>query len=276
MSHGRADPVVVVGGGAAGVEAAFALRERGHDEPLILVSDEPELPYRRGELPGRYLRGEVGSDAIRLAPLEAYRRAGIDLLLGARATALRPAARRLAIRGHGHLRYRRAIIATGSVLVDGIPGPPPFRVRTRPEADELRAASRPGGRAIVVGAGPLGRDVASSLRWLGMEVLVLDERDTLPDGSDPGLPQLERQGVVVRMRSQVVEFGGHERATAVRTAHGARWQAELVVAATGTRPADQLLVAAGIEVRGRLAGSGALHRTSDPFVLVTGDVARHE
>ena len=263
---------MVVGGGPAGFSAGFALRDLGYDGSLVLVSEEPALPYRRSELSKGYLRGEVGAEDLLLAPLDAYRRAGIDLLLGARATGLEPATRTVTIRGHGLIRYGRVIVATGSNPIDTLPGPPPHRIWTRRDADNLRESAMAGDRAIVVGAGSMGLDVAVSLRRLGLGVVVVDDGDPAISEAGSRLRGLRDLGVELRLATRVVELEGDDHATRVRTACGDRVEGDLVVLATGSIPASDLLVAARIQlapdVEQRHGGA-----TSDPSVFVAGGLA---
>ena len=108
------DPVVIVGGGLAGATAAFALRERGIDGRVVVVGEEPQLPYERPPLSKGYLRGEEPLENAFVKPAAEYESQSIELLRGRRAVQLDPVARRLNLDDGTDLAYGALLLATGS------------------------------------------------------------------------------------------------------------------------------------------------------------------
>ncbi len=240
MTHrSTSEPIVVVGGGLAGVAAALELRTLGYDGSLLLVTAETALPYRRSPLSKGYLRGDTSREALGIHPRETYRKAGIDLLLGSPATSVDAHARRLALRGHGQVPYRALIVATGTrprAVPDreGV-----FVVHARRDADQLREAAARAQRAVVVGTGPTGREVARSLRELGVDVTVIDfgrrspivapaPRHVAPTHVNAAL------GPRVLGAESLRSIQGTRRAQGVVTSSGRAIEADLVVLAAGT------------------------------------------
>src|SRR6185437_12826807 len=109
-----ANSIVIVGGGLAGQRCAEALRRSGYEGPIRMVCAEPRSPYDRPPLSKQVLTGSVTAESLAYRPAAWYEQHGVDLLLGIRATALRPAERRLSLCTGTALRYARLLIAIGS------------------------------------------------------------------------------------------------------------------------------------------------------------------
>ena len=276
MSHRDRAPVVVVGGGVAGAAAAFSLRDLGYDGILLLISDESHLPYRRTPLASEYLRGTASAGDLVVASGEAYRRAAIDLRLGARVTALDRERRTLTVRGHGRIAYDQAVLATGADPDISLPGPPAYVLRTLADADRLREKVRSGDRVVIVGLGSTGAAIAASLCAQGVHVIGIDASlpTERPAGGMAGesCGRLLRDGVELRLGTWIVALEGGGHAEAARTAAGERIEGDVVVIATGWLPATALTGgAAGVATS---PGAGLDAREPDPAVHLAGDVAR--
>ena len=275
---GATAPVVVVGGGVAGTTAAFSLRNFGYEGRLILVSDDCARPYRRSPLSKEYLRDEITRDELVIAGAAAYREAGIDLLLGARATALDTARRTVAVRGHGLLHYDRLILASGAragakPVPEGI-----FTVEDVARADALRASTAGSRHAVVVGAGYTGSEVASSLAALGLDVTLVGRSPyPVPElGAGVGRwlsEQARASRIHLRLVTEAVAIKGGEGFAAVRTAGGELIEADFAVLTQGlegetarARHGD-LTTAAGTVTNG-------YGQTADERVFAAGDAAR--
>lgn len=275
--------VVVVGASLAGAHTALELRRLGHEGLVTLVGAEPHLPYERPELSKGYLGGSVGLDALLVAPQAAYAEAGIDLRLGVRASGVDPDARLVQLASGEALAYDSLVVATGSANIRppivGMDLPGVFQLRTLDDARALAAAATPGARAVVVGAGLVGCEVAATLTALGLAVTAVDALpgplwDLLgPELSGLVLGWHEQHGVEFAGGAGVTAIEGAERAERVRLADGRVLEADLVVVGVGARPALDWLAGAPLELAaGGLAVDADL-RTSLPGVFAAGDVA---
>ena len=155
-----------------------------------------------------------------------------------------------------------------------------FQLRTVEDCNQIRAATRAGSRAVVVGLGFIGSEVAASLRQLGLEVRAIEgNRVPLARVLGPEVGEVlagihREKGVELIMEDSVAEFEGSGRVERVRTKKGRILECELVVAGIGIAPNSELLAAAGAAVENGVLVDEAC-RTSLRDVYAAGDVANH-
>jgi 3-phenylpropionate/trans-cinnamate dioxygenase ferredoxin reductase subunit len=275
---------VVVGASIAGASAAATLRDEGFDGRIVLLGAEPHLPYDRPPLSKGYLTGSFPAEKLPLRPPGYWEEQEIDLRLGARATALDPGARAIELEGGERLPYDAVLLATGGrnrrLPIPGAELPGRFDLRTVDDADRLREAVAAAGRAVVVGMGFIGSEIAASLRSLGLEVVAIEPfRAPLERvlGLEVGrvIGELHAEhGVELLLGESVAAFEGDDRIRGVRTSTGRVVGCDLAVVGVGIVPAVELAEAAGLTVdNGILVDE--LCRTSAEGVYAAGDVARH-
>ena len=275
--------VVIVGGGLAAVRTAEQLRSAGYDGPLTLVSDEDRLPYDRPPLSKEVLSGAKDPAEVTLKPAEFYAEHDITLRLGSAARALDTVAQTVTLADGAVLGYDELVIATGLApkRIPTLPDLDGIRVlRSLDDALALRDQARTAGRAVVVGAGFIGCEVAASLRALGVEVVLVEPQPT-PLASVLGeqigelVARLHRaEGVDLRTGVGVDEVRGDGAVSAVVLSDGTVLETPLVVMGIGSRPRTEWLAGSGLE----LAGDGGVvcdeaGRTSAEHVWALGDVA---
>jgi 3-phenylpropionate/trans-cinnamate dioxygenase ferredoxin reductase component len=276
--------VVVVGGGGVGDACAFALRKRGFDGEIVILSADHDRPYDRPYLSKEFLRGEVNIAKVFLHEEDAYAKERIELRLEQRVTG-------------GSLVERRLILASGDevhydVLVLGLGGTP-RRLPNLPDAgnvrtlrslrdsSQLREALGRANRVLLVGAGFIGAEVAASARQLGKEVLLL-EAAPVPLlralGEDVGkiYAGIHRShGVDIRTGTTVSEWHtDKDGIVGVTLSDGRREEVDLALIAVGIDPNVALPDALGLP----LDGGGVRVDESliaAPDVFVGGDVAFH-
>jgi 3-phenylpropionate/trans-cinnamate dioxygenase ferredoxin reductase component len=279
LEGGPEKGVVIVGGGLAATRTAEQLRRAGHAGAVTIVSDEVHLPYDRPPLSKEVLRSEV--DDVTLKPREFYDEHNITLRLGSAATSLDTAAQTVTLDDGTILGYDELVIATGLVprRIPALPNLDGTRVlRSFDESLALRTHASAARRAVVVGAGFIGCEVAASLRWLGVAV-VLVEPQPAPLASALGaqigglVARLHRaEGVDVRTEVGVADVRGDKHVDTVVLTDGTELTADLVVIGIGSRPATEWLDGSGIEVENGVICDAA-GRTSAPNVWALGDVA---
>lgn len=279
MSRGPLRRVVVVGASLAGLRAAERLRAEGFDGWLTIVGDEPHRPYDRPPLSKDLLAGEAEVDEVALggrAELEA------DWLLGRRATALDPRTRAVVLDNGRRLPYDGLVVATGSIprrlpeLDPSLPGV--FELRTLDDCLDLRAALSARPRVVIVGAGFIGTEVASTCRGLGLEVEVVTLEPPLALAGQLATrissELLADHGVKVRRGRRVTARLGCGNIEGLELDDGARIEADVVVVAVGVRPEVSWLAGAGADLANGVACDAHCRVLGVDGAVAAGDVAR--
>ena len=279
-----AQAYVIVGASLAGATAAITLREEGAGGAVTLIGAESEPPYERPPLSKAYLRGEVPFDKALVRPPTFYAEHGIDTIFGTRATRIDAAARFVELDDHRRVSFDALLIATGArnrrVAIPGADLEGVYSLRTVQDADRIRAEMTAGRRAVVVGMGFIGSEVAASLRQQGLEVVAIDPSKTplfrvLGEAVGQRLADLHRaHGVRTIFEDTVAAFEGTRRVAHVVTNGGLRLDCDLVIVGIGVEPAVDLLEASGIHVDNGVVVDQHC-RTNIDGIYAAGDVANH-
>jgi NADPH-dependent 2,4-dienoyl-CoA reductase/sulfur reductase-like enzyme len=271
--------IVIVGGGLAASRTAEQLRRAEYAAAITIVSDEDHLPYDRPPLSKDVLRGET--DDVLLKPAEFYAENDITMHLGSAATGLDTAGQTVTLANGDVIGYDELVIATG-LVPKRIPSLPDIEgvcvLRTLDESLALREHAGSIKRAVVIGAGFIGCEVAASLRTLGVAVTIVEPQPS-PLASVLGtqigemVARLHRaEGVDVRCGIGVTGVSGTDHVEKVALSDGTELDADVVVVGIGSRPSTDWLDGSGIEVDNGVVCDAA-GRTSAPNVWAIGDVA---
>ena len=273
--------MVIIGGGLAGGNAAAALRDEGFAGPVVIISREPGVPFGRPPLSKTYLRSEENLSSWYVRPAGWYADRDVELRSGPAVVTVDPAGHTISLDSGAELGYQKVLIATGGRNRRlGIPGaglPGIHYLRTAAECDAIKQEAAPGRRAVVVGMGFIGCEVAASLTQLGVQVTaVFPGRAPLEKvlGGQVGglIGAIHRgKGVDLLPGDQVVAFEGAERVQVAVTAAGRRIACDFAVAGLGIQPDFPAVPAA--QQNGILTDE--LCRAGAPDVYVAGDVANH-
>jgi 3-phenylpropionate/trans-cinnamate dioxygenase ferredoxin reductase subunit len=277
----KASGIVIIGGGLAAARTAEQLRKSGYQGPVAIVSAEKHLPYDRPPLSKDVLHDTgKGLHDVLLRPAEFYADNDIALVLGTAAQSLDTAARTVTLTDDRVLDYDELVIATG-LEPKRIPSLDLAGVRVLRSFDEalaLREHATSARRAVIVGAGFIGCEVAASLRKLGVEVALVEPQPTplaavLGERIGELVARVHRaEGVDVRTGVGVAAVRGDTEVSAVELTDGTVLEADLVVVGIGSRPATDWLVGSGVALdNGVLCDE--VGRTSEPHVWALGDVA---
>jgi nitrite reductase (NADH) large subunit len=278
--------VVVIGNGIAGVTAADHVRRAHPDCEIDLVGDELHPLYNRMAI-SRLVYGRTAMSGLLLLPDDWYERNGITCWLNTQVRRIDRDARAVLLGTGEQLGYDRLILAMGSSgtvppLV-GIGREGVFVVRRADDAGGVRAYVQRRGcrRAVVVGGGPLGIEVAYALHRLGLRVRIVHRWERLlrreldHRGSELVRRYLEGLGIGVELGAEPIAVEGEEAASGVALTDGRRLPLDLLVVCAGIRPNADLAAAAGLAVgRGVLVDDRM--QTSDPAIFAAGDVAEVE
>ncbi len=278
----KASGIVIVGGGLAASRTAEQVRKAGYPGPVAIVSDEAHLPYDRPPLSKDVLHDAAkGLGDVLLRPAEFYAEHDIALVLGVAAQSLDTAARTVTLTDDRVLDYDELVIATGLApkRISSFPDLPGIRVlRSFDDALELREHAASARRAVVVGAGFIGCEVAASLRRLGVEVVLVEPQPAplaavLGERIGELVARVHRaEGVDVRTGVGVAAVFGDSAVSAVELTDGTMVDADLVVVGIGSRPATDWLVGSGVALDDGIL-CDEVGRTSEPHVWALGDVA---
>ncbi len=276
---------VIAGAGLAGAKAAEALRAEGFEGRIVLVGDEPELPYERPPLSKDYLRGESPREQARVHEAGFYADHDIELLTGTSVIDLNAAARDVTLSTGERLGYDRLLLATGSeprrLSVPGAELDGVHHLRTFADSDAIAAALKPGARAVIAGGGWIGMEVAASARQTGLDVTIVELEDVPLSralGREAGLiyARLHREhGVKLHTGVAVARVEGEGRVERVVLADGRGLDADLLVCGLGAMPRTELAQRAGLAVENGVLTDASL-QTSDPHVFAAGDIANAE
>lgn len=271
--------IVIVGGGLAAARTAEQLRRSEYTGTVTIVSDEDHLPYDRPPLSKEVLRAET--DDVTLKPAEFYEENNITVRLGNGARSLDTAAQTITLADGTELGYDELIIATG-LVPKRIPSFPDLAgihvLRNYDESVALRQEAGSARRAVVVGAGFIGCEVAASLRKLGVEVALVEPQPTplaavLGEQIGELVARVHRaEGVDVRCGVGVAEVHGSDRVEKVVLGDGTELDADLVVVGIGSHPATEWLEGSGIKLDNGVVCDDH-GRASAPHVWAIGDVA---
>lgn len=275
---------VIIGAGHAGGAAAAVLRQLGHDQPIILIGEEPHPPYQRPPLSKGWLKGEVGEDGLLLRPRAWYAENQVELRTSTRVVNIDRQARQLTMSTDDTLSYDTLILATGSrarkLVLPGSDLKGFLELRTIEDAEAIKAWFRPGFRLAIIGGGYVGLEVAASARQLGAEVDVLEREDRLlarvagPVMSSFFRDVHEQNGVRFHFGVAVEGYEGLDgHVSGVRLSGRPPLHCDAVLVGVGAVPNDDLAVAAGLACDDGVIVDGRA-RTSDSRVFAIGDVTR--
>jgi 3-phenylpropionate/trans-cinnamate dioxygenase ferredoxin reductase component len=276
-------PIVIVGGGFAGGNAAATLREEGFAGPVVVVGPEPGVPFGRPPLSKTYLRSEEDLDGWYVRPAGWYAEHGVDIRRTSVA-GVDPAAHTVVLGSGEEISYQKALITTGArnrrLRIPGAELPGIRYLRTAAECDAIKQEAVAARRAVVVGMGFIGCEVAASLTQLGVQVTaVFPGRAPLDRvlGGQVGelIAAIHRaNGVELLAGEQVAALAGTERVEAIVTGTGHRIACDFVVAGIGVEPDVPAVAGSSIaEDNGILVDEFC--RTSVADVYAAGDVANH-
>jgi 3-phenylpropionate/trans-cinnamate dioxygenase ferredoxin reductase subunit len=273
---------VIVGGGLAGAKAAEALRSEGFDGRIVLLAEEPEVPYERPPLSKDYLRGESPAEKARVHPEDFYADHDIELRVDTVATGIDPAAGEVTLADNERVSYDRLLLATGAhprrVDVPGSDLDGVLTLRTFADAHTLRERLPLLGKLVVIGAGWIGAEVAASARQLGSDVTVV-ERAEVPLQHVLGLEigglyaEIHTDhGVELLTSAGLKSFVGDSQVERVELDDGRTIDCDLVVVGVGVTPRTELAEAAGLAIENGILVDEHL-QTTLPAIFAAGDVA---
>ena len=278
--------IVIVGSGHGGAQAAIALRQQGFAGSILMIGRDANPPYERPPLSKEYLAGEKPFERIMIRPEAFWTEKGVTLRLGTSVTKVDPQARELTVSGGETVGYGTLIWAAGGdarrLSCPGADLGGIHTVRDRADVDRLRSELEAGStKAVVIGGGYIGLEVAAVLRKLGCEVVLLEAQDRVLSrvaGEDLSLfyeAEHRSHGVDLRTGTSVEAIEGDgDRVTGVRIEGGETIECDIVVVGIGIVPSVGPLILAGASGANGVDVDDTC-RTSLPDIYAIGDCAAH-
>jgi 3-phenylpropionate/trans-cinnamate dioxygenase ferredoxin reductase subunit len=273
---------VILGAGMCGAAAAQTLREEGFEGRVVMIGDEPHLPYERPPLSKEYLRGEQEKDQLFVHAESWYQEQDVETRLGMRATAIELSERSVTLSDGDSLIFDSLLIATGGRprRLSEESSDRVLYLRSIEDCERIKARVSKGGRLVIVGAGFIGVEVTASARARGVDVTCLSSTDVpLAPVLGPEIGKVyaeihREHGVDLRTGERVESIDASGDGVVVRTTNGEKIEGDAVVVGIGIQPNTELAEAAGVELANGIAVD-EFCRTSHEGVFAAGDVADH-
>jgi 3-phenylpropionate/trans-cinnamate dioxygenase ferredoxin reductase subunit len=276
---------VIVGAGQAGGDLASALRQLGYTGRIILIGEEPVVPYRRPPLSKAFLSGEVSEEALYIKTREAYAKHGIELRTGLRVQAIDRVAHTVTLSDGSRLAYDKLALTTGGrarrLDLPGADKSNVHYVRTIDDIRRLREQFKPGKRLAIIGGGYIGLEVAAVGIKKGVQVTLVEAlprllaRVTGPELSQYYEQVHRRHGVDIRLGTGVSALEGGSQVEAVVLQDGSRVPADLVIVGIGLIPNTELAEKAGLACDNGIVVD-LFAQTQDPDIVAAGDCTNHD
>jgi len=277
--------IVIIGGNAAGVNAANAARKTDSSAEITIIEREKYPAYSRCGLPF-VLGGEIPElEDLVVFPSSHYQLMKIDLRLETVAKSIEPKAKTVQIEDkYGKtetLPYDSLILSTGAapfiIPIRGYDLPQVFAIRTIEDGRKIAQIMEDVKAAVIIGAGFIGLEAAHALSEKNVKTTVVELLPQIvPTMFDPDMAKIvqrkiEEHGVDLMVNSTVTEILGNKKVTGVKT-EGKEIPADLVIMATGVRPNVELAQVIGCETGvTRAIKVNMKMETSVPSVYAAGD-----
>lgn len=283
---GRARTFVVVGGGAAGCAAAEMLRQQNFEGRIVMLTADSELPYDRTKLSKAFLQSDEVKEASLLRSPDFYSQHNIEVKTDAKVNSLDVKSQQITYGNGETLRYDALLLATGGAVkkipMDGADKLNVFTLRRVEDAKEILKAAKSSKRAVIIGAGFIGMEVAASLTQQGLSVTVVAPNQVPFEkvlGTSVGkfFQQLhESNGVQFKLGSKATELIGDDQVESVKLDSGETLPADLVVVGIGVKPATDFANSASGLALNEKDGSLSVNQYLEaaPGVYAAGDIAR--
>ncbi|MGH1371233.1 MAG: NAD(P)/FAD-dependent oxidoreductase [Cellvibrionaceae bacterium] len=275
---------IIIGASHAAAQLAPSLRQEGWDGKILVIGDEPFMPYHRPPLSKAVLSGEKTADDLHIRSQAMYDKVDVEFKLGCRVESINRAHKSITLTSGEILNYDKLALCTGSrvrtVSLPGVELAGIHYLRDLKDVQSIQKEVDEGKNAVIVGGGYIGLETAASLKKMGLNVTVLEmaprvlARVTAPELSEFYTRVHSDEGVDIKTGIAVAGFKGNDRVERVVCADGSSFDADLVVIGVGIIPNVELAEAAGITVENGVVVD-EFARTNDPDIVASGDCANH-
>lgn len=276
--------VVIIGASHAATEAIATLRKLGWTDKIILIGDEPHLPYHRPPLSKAFLKGDLSTDKLLIRPESFYQKHDVELHLSRRAVEIDRPTNCVILDNGDQIQYQHLILATGTrarkLPLDGADSDRVHYLRTLRDVEAIQAKLTTGTKMLIIGAGYIGLEVAASALELGCQVTVLEAMErVLARVTSQTVSEFYQQvhrnaGVDLRLNASVTGFMHGPTSSQAELGDGAQVEFDIALVGIGVLPNTELAASAGLVCdNGIVVNEHA--QTNDHNIYAVGDCSYH-
>lgn len=277
---------VILGGGMVAGYAAKRMVELGlKSGELAILSADNAVPYERPPLSKGFLAGKDSEDSIQISPAEFYRQHGIEIRLGTEVSAVDAKRKRLTLKSGEEFGFNKLLVATGArprkLDIPGAKLRNLFYLRSLSDSKAIRDASGKAKRAVVLGGGFIGMEVAAVLAQKKIDVTIVLNEDRIwkkffsPQMSAFFEAYYAERGVRFAKNASIAELRGEGAVNSAVLSDRQTVPCEMVVAGIGVQPVTEMLDSSGIAIENGVTVNEYLE-ASQPDIYAAGDVANYQ
>lgn len=274
---------VIIGASHAAAQLSVSLRQEGWEGDIVMIGDEPHLPYHRPPLSKTFLSGDKAIQDLLIRPATFYEKQKIEFLYG-HVLSIDRERKILVLSDGSQISYDKLAICTGARVrkldIDGSELKGIYYVRNAEDIEAIQQHIKSAKQAVMIGGGYIGLETAASLRKQGIQVSLLEtaprilQRVTAPELSTFYRKLHEAQGVRIYHEMTVQRIVGTTQVEGVLCADSTTISADLVIVGIGVQPNIEIAQVAGIQVDNGIV-IDAYGQTNDPDVVAAGDCTSH-
>ena len=274
---------VIIGASHAAAQLSVSLRQEGWDGEIIMIGDEPHLPYHRPPLSKTFLSGDKSIQDLLIRPAAFYAKQQIQFI-HSHVVSIDRERKILDLADGSQISYDKLALCTGARVrkldIEGSDLKGIYYVRNAADIEAIQQHIQSAKHAVMIGGGYIGLETAASLRKQEIQVSLLEtasrilQRVTAPELSEFYTRIHQAQGVSIYHNMTTTRIVGTTQVESISCADGKMIPADLVIVGIGVQPNIELAQAAGIEVDNGIV-IDAYGRTNDPDIVAAGDCTSH-
>lgn len=271
---------VVIGSSHAAIQLCVSLRQQGWTDDIVVLTKDSHLPYHRPPLSKGLLAEDKSLDDFLLKPAEAYEKAQIDLRLDTAVTAIDRENKQVTVESGEVFNYSKLALCTGAeanrVNVAGSDLSGVYYLRDANDALIVKREMAAAKKAVIVGAGFIGLEIAASMAKQGIEVTVLEAQERIlarvvsPEVSTFMSELHHENGVIIETNTMLASIEGQDSVQSVKCVDGRSIPADIVIVGIGVHPNVSLAENCGLEVGNGIC-INEFAQTSDRDIVAAGD-----
>lgn len=278
------ETLVIAGAGHAAGQLVASLLQQSYPGNIVLIGEEPWLPYQRPPLSKKFLAGDIEAERLFVKPAAFYESDQVTVLLETRVESIDRETRTLRTQYGQEQRFDKLVLALGSaprrLRIPGTDLAGISYLRNIADVETIRAMLEDARKLAIVGAGYIGLEVAAVVSGMGVDVTVIEAEDRVmsrvvaPEVSAFYQEAHSANGVTFRLSTGVSAFSGEDRVSTIKLDNGETLDTDAVIVGVGVLPNTGIAEATGLEVHnGIVVNTSCI--TSDPDIYAIGDCTWH-